>query len=442
MAVDDRLGVRRLWSRSAAGVTKTHALGALATLVALELLLAIAAAARPSPLVNYSERGYPGWMSGPLHLLGGAVPSERWFLKATLVLVVGGMCLAYALALLGASRVSRRQATLAIVAAHAVLFVGPPLLLSDAFTYIDYARAGTLHGLNPFADETTGLEDPIQQWTQGLTRPTVYGPLFTLTTYALVPLGIPGSLWGLKALTVLASLGAVALVFASARRLGQQPVPAALAVGLNPLLLLYGVGGLHNDMLLMLFLAAGVWFALAGRDRLVGPSVVAAAATKVSALPMAPFVVLGSRRPGRAWAWAAIAALVAVVGAAALFGVEAPGLRRGAAEQETRNTLPWLLSRAAGYDHVPAGIRIAGFVVLAAVVAGLLRWVLRQGGDWVTAAGWSAFTLLVVLSTVSPYYIAALLPFAALSRSAALRLATLGLGLFLLTYFNYQFRLL
>jgi hypothetical protein len=77
--------------------------------------------------------------------------------------------------------------------------------------------------------------------------------------------------------------------------------------------------------------------------------------------------------------------------------------------------------------------------VFAVVFARLLRWVLVEAGDWITAAGWAAFTLLVCLSTISAYYIAWLLPFAVLSRSRRLHVATVALGLFLLTFFRFHF---
>ncbi len=82
-----------------------------------------------------------------------------------------------------------------------------------------------------------------------------YGPLFTLASYVLVPLGLAGGLWAFKAIAVLSSLAAVALVARAAGRLGHSRNWALAFVGLNPVLLVLAVGGAHNDTLLLLALA-------------------------------------------------------------------------------------------------------------------------------------------------------------------------------------------
>jgi peptide/nickel transport system permease protein len=42
-----------------------------------------------------------------------------------------------------------------------------------------------------------------------------------------------------------------------ARRLGRDPAAAVALVALNPLVLVYGVGGVHNDVLFMALLLGG-----------------------------------------------------------------------------------------------------------------------------------------------------------------------------------------
>ncbi len=36
-----------------------------------------------------------------------------------------------------------------------------------------------------------------------------------------------------------------------AKARGRDPLPALIAVGVNPLYLLYGLGGAHNDLIMM-----------------------------------------------------------------------------------------------------------------------------------------------------------------------------------------------
>ena len=60
---------------------------------------------------------------------------------------------------------------------------------------------------------------------------TAYGPLYTLMSYPLAPLGVVGALWGMKFVRA-ARLGHHAvLTWRVARRRGLDPVFALLAVG-------------------------------------------------------------------------------------------------------------------------------------------------------------------------------------------------------------------
>ena len=99
---------------------------------------------------------------------------------------------------------------------------------------------------------------------------------------------------------------------------------AVALVGLNPLVLVYGIGGVHNEPLVLLCAVGAVALAVRGRaedagwrwDAAAGGCVLLAAGFKPSAAVLAPVVVLGCRRRGVAAAGAAAA--TAVVAAAAL----------------------------------------------------------------------------------------------------------------------------
>ena len=124
-----------------------------------------------------------------------------------------------------------------------------------------------------------------------------YGPLFTLASYAIAPLGLAGGLWALKALAVISSLAAVALIARAAGRLGHSRRWAAAFVGLNPVLLELAVGGAHNDTLLLLALAAALVFTAGSspRFRAGAAALVAGVGIKVTAGLALPFLVLGAR---------------------------------------------------------------------------------------------------------------------------------------------------
>jgi len=56
-----------------------------------------------------------------------------------------------------------------------------------------------------------------------------------------------------------------------------------------------------------------------------------------------------------------------------------------------------------------------------------------RGGDWVRAAGWAAFGLLLATSWLMPWYVLWVLPFAAVAGDGPLSVAVLALCAFQLT---------
>jgi cytochrome c biogenesis protein CcdA len=59
-------------------------------------------------------------------------------------------------------------------------------------------------------------------------------------------------------------------------------------------------------------------------------------------------------------------------------------------------------------------------------VLGLLAWT-WHGGDWVRAAAWAGFGLLLATAWLLPWYLVWALPLAAVSRDRALQLLVLAL---------------
>jgi hypothetical protein len=237
------------------------------------------------------------------------------------------------------------------------------------------------------------------------------------------------------------SLGCLALLMSCARRLGRSPARAGALFGLNPLVLVYGLGGAHNDALMMLLVLSGLLAVLAGRERLAGGALAAGIAIKAAALPLEPFLLLGARRRPRAIAATAAGLVALAVLSAILFGLREPGVREQAAAV-THYSLPELVASALGRGHYQRcpGVLIcaapevvsAATIVLAVVLA-LLFWRAWRGGDWLTNTGWAGIAFVLGLTVVMPWYLLWVLPFAILSDSRRLQAATAVLGGYMLT---------
>ena len=100
---------------------------------------------------------------------------------------------------------------------------------------------------------------------------TAYGPVFTVFSYLLAPrCRSPAARSRTSPSPPWPACGLVAVVWHCARLRGLDPVKAAALVGLNPLLVIYGVGGGHNDLLMLLADDGGVYAILTPRERLGG----------------------------------------------------------------------------------------------------------------------------------------------------------------------------
>jgi alpha-1,6-mannosyltransferase len=394
------------------------------------VLICLEAGARATTVVPASVRDYPDWLRGPLPELGSGLTEGRF---AVLFLV---MCGCY-LALLALHRhLSAGLAVGAVVLLHALFVLAPPLLSTDVFGYIDWARLGTVHDLDPYTHGFSDApDDPALdylRWDADL--PTPYGPVFTLATYPLGPLGLATSLWILKAATGLAALGCVALVWACARRMGRDPLAPAVFVGLNPIFLVFEVGGAHNDVFFMALALGGAYLLLAARDAAGGGTLLTAASLKASAGLLLPFAILGAASRRRALLGAAAA--MAGIGAVALagFGSNALGFLKTLESQQDQVALwavPNSLSRWLGLGGMTPGVRALAIVAFVAVlVVTLVRT--ARGADWITAAGWTTLALLVTSAWLLPWYLVWLLPLAALGEDRRLRLATLALCAFVI----------
>ncbi len=404
-------------------------------------------------------------MAGPL---GGLWPGLTRSSSTLKYLFSGAIVVMYVAYLVGLSylpRLRARWVIAGIALVHVIFFLAPPLALTDVFNYINYGRMEIVHHLNPYTSIPI-LEphnDPsyaLSNWHQLLSP---YGPLFTILTFAVVPIGVVASFWVIKGILALASLATIFLVWKCAKLLGRDPLAAIVLVGLNPIVLVWGLGGDHNDFLMVLLIVLGFYLllragaggagevsadepppvdltarprewllSLAPADLAAGVAFMTAAAIKASAAVLIPVVLAGLLRTPRRLIAVVLgmagACLVVAVLSLMAFGLHVPDLSTQS-RLVTDVSVPNLIGLALGRGgetqslHVLLSAALGISVLLCCVQA----W-RRQSS--ITASGWANVALLVTLSWVLPWYVLWVLPLAALSSSRRLRTAALALGVY------------
>lgn len=465
----------RLWRRGERTNIKTDSAvragkAAIGAIVALSLFVVVIAANRPSLLSPTSHIGFfPHWMAGPLGglwpgLTGNSTTLKYWF-SGSIVAMYG----CYIVALRHAARLPARWVIGAIVALHFIFLLSPPLALTDVFNYINYGRMEVVHNLNPYTSIPIiePHSDPsfvLSNWHELLSP---YGPLFTVITFLVVPLGVAGSFWALKLLLALASLTTIWLVWRCAKLLGRDPLTAIVLVGCNPIVLVWGLGGDHNDFLLLVFIMLGFYLLLRAHDmqqtddgrlpttavahtlvgRLqgwllplsapemgAGAAFVIGCAIKASGAVLIPVVLIALLRRPRALVqtilgMALTAVLVGVISLLA-FGLHIPDLSTQS-KLVTSESIPNLIGMAIGSGGETEGLHtvMTGVLLIALLACCAMAWRRRES---LTASAWASIALLLTLSWVLPWYVLWVLPLAALSDSRRLRAAVLAVGVYLI----------
>ncbi|MBS1843000.1 MAG: polyprenol phosphomannose-dependent alpha 1,6 mannosyltransferase MptB [Actinobacteria bacterium] len=319
-----------------------------------------------------------------------------------------------------------------LIVVFVIAFACAPVLLShDAFSYVDYARLGVRHGLDPYVNAPDAVPaDPAfvhVTWTE---TPSAYGPLFTLASYPLAWLPIWLAVAVLKALAAASVLALAWVVSRLATWRGVDPVRAAAFVALNPLVLVHVVGGAHNDGLAMLLATIGVAALVVRRETSAGASLVASAAIKSSSLFVGPFALLAAIRARATprFAVGALGAAVAIGLAGSLaFGwdwLHAFGLAGENQGRTSHLSIPVTVARLSGTDE--GVVRVVALVLFGLALVWLLvrTW---RGADWIRAAAWAGTGLLLATSWLLPWYLIWPLPLAAVARDRVLAVVLLAL---------------
>ncbi|MEA2199091.1 MAG: alpha,6-mannosyltransferase [Solirubrobacteraceae bacterium] len=402
--------------------------------VALTGAVLALSAAKTNDLIPQSVRPMPAWLAGVFAHAGVTLGSGG------LIALFALMFASYVLVVRGATQLSPRLVLMSIALLSALFLFAPVLFSTDVFSYQAYGRMGTVYGTNPYLHGPSTIRlDPLYPFigSKWVSTPSAYGPVFTALSYAFAHLDISASVVAYKSIAAIAFLATVALVWNGARIRGLDPVRAAAIVGLNPLTVVWGLGGGHNDLLMLAALTAGLYVLLQDRRITGGAMVAVAAAVKLTAAVALPFA-LARPQPGRRRVLVGagvVSALIAALGFV-LFGtgqLHLLGTLRQNQAAGAWQSIPGFISNELGLGAVGRLVGVLLGVVFLGVTGWLVFQVHRGHLDWIAGAGWATVAMLVTASSLLPWYIAWLTPFAALSSDQRLRRWTLAITGVMLT---------
>lgn len=297
------------------------------------------------------------------------------------------------------------------------LLLAPPLFSRDVFAYAGQAHL-VAAGLDPYSHGPLDAPGPLAAEVDDVWRdaPSPYGPVFLRVASWLVP----GQhvIASLLLLRLLAVVGLVLLGWALVRLSTDRSRAVWLGLA-NPLVLLHGVSGAHNDALMAGLLVAGLAVGLVPGAVLIA----AAALVKLPAvvgLAFLPFVRAGSRV--RSCVVVAVVAsltglLLTVVSGLGFGWVHTLGAGNPRRSLLSVSTGLGALVRSDALGHA------VGLAVAAAVCAFVLLRVTSLGA--VRAVGLALLAVAILGPVVQPWYLLWGLPLLACVAGARL---TLGLA--------------
>jgi alpha-1,6-mannosyltransferase len=216
------------------------------------------------------------------------------------------------------------------------LLVSVPLFSRDTYSYL--AQGALLRdGFDPYVvgpieNPNILLDNVSSVWT---TTTAPYGPAFILVAKFVTMLVGDNTIAGTILLRLCMLPGLALLIWAAprvARHVGANGAVALWICVLNPLMIIHLMGGVHNEMLMVGLMMAGIALTFAGRHVAGAALIAIAVAVKATAVLALPFMVwvwvrhLGGNRL-RAFAIASASALATFVAVfAVLSGLAGVGL--------------------------------------------------------------------------------------------------------------------
>ena len=352
----------------------------------------------------------------------------------------------------------------------APLLLSVPLFSRDTYSYL--AQGALLRdGLDPYAvgpieNPNVLLDNVSPIWT---TTTAPYGPAFILVAKFVTQLTGDHVILGTMVLRLCMLPGLALLIWAApriARHIGTNPAVALWICVLNPLVIIHLMGGVHNEMLMVGLMMAGIALTF-DRHPVPGVTLVAVAvAVKATAGLALPFLVWvwmrqlsdrGADRPARprvaAFAIASAASVAIFVAVFAVLSLLAGvGLGWLTALAGSVKIINWLtvptaianITNAVGGLFLPVNFyavlevtRIAGIVVIA-VSLPLLWWRFRHDDrEALTGIAWAmAVVVLFVPAALPWYYTWPLAVMSALTQSRAWIAAIAGFSTWIMVIFK------
>jgi hypothetical protein len=346
--------------------------------------------------------------------------------------------------------------TLALVGVLAWTLV--PADSSDVLEYIGFGRLAAVYHVNPYLHTYSEFTDPFASYVTW-DDPMPYGPV-VLPVFAVAGLvsqhHVVVAIYLIKLAWLLVHFLNAWLIYQIARSVAPDPRYALFVFAFNPLILLEQPANGHNDGLLTLFGLLAVLALQRGRGGLAVTLALLSALVKTSGLFwFAGIVALLIRQ--RRWSGLAVGIGSSLAGLALMFWV-----LPGSATQLTVVNTQWLysedslhavliggfgtllrkLNRTWEYEDLFSADRLI-FSALFIIVCARSFALIRDVASLIRALG---FVLLVLLlgyaSSVYPWYVAWLLPIAALTNSGTLRRTILVFSLSVLALYAFPYAVL